>query len=79
VVGLGDVEVERLLAILHEHGARGRLEEDVVARVAELEFPGDLLVEVVGGVLGLPQAVHEAEAVEQRAVGRDLRASLGLQ
>ena len=39
----------------------------------------DLLVEIVGGVLRLPQAVHEAEAVEQRAVGRDLRAALGLE
>ena len=79
VVRLGDVEVERPLAILHEHGARGRLEEDVVARVAELEFLRDLLVEIVGGVLGLPQAVHEPEAIEQRTVGRDLRAGFGLQ
>ena len=79
VVRFRDVEVERLFPVLHEHGACRGLEEDVVARVAELEFLGDLFVEIVGGVLGLPQAVQEAEAVEQRAVGRDLRAGPGLE
>ena len=79
VVRLGNVEIERALAILHEHGAMRRLEEDVVARVAELEFCADLLVEIVARVFGLPQAVDEAEAVEQRAIRRDLRAGFGLE
>ena len=67
------------LAVLHEHGAVRRLKQDIVARVAGFEFGGDLLVEIVVGVLGFPQAVNEAEAVEQRAVGRDPGAGLGLE
>ena len=69
VVGIGYVEIERPLAVLHEHGTIWGLEEDVVARVAELEFLCDLFVEIVRRVLGLPQSVDEAEAVEQCAVG----------
>ena len=46
----------------------GGLEEDVIAGIAGGEFFGDFLVEVVGGVLGLPVAVGEGEFVHQGAV-----------
>ena len=54
-VGLGEVGVNKFLAVLVEDGAPRLLEEDVVARVASLELGLDLFFEVVVGILGLPQ------------------------
>ena len=69
--GVGQVGVERHASVLPEDGALGRLEEDVVARVAGRELALDLGGEVVVDILGLPVAVGEAEVVDQRAVDDD--------
>jgi hypothetical protein len=54
--------------VLDEHGGVVVAEDDVVLRVALLELLGDLFVEVVGGVLGLPVAQRHAQLVQQRAI-----------
>ena len=67
--GLVHVDAHGLFAVLDEDGGAGVLEDDVVARVAGVEFALDLLVEVVAGVLGLPVAACHAEGVFHGAVG----------
>jgi hypothetical protein len=64
---------------LHEHGAVRGLEEDIVARVTELEFLRNLFVEVVCRVFRFPHTVDETKAVEQRSIRGDPRAAFGLQ
>src|SRR5256885_1910218 len=56
--------VEDSLSILIQDRAIGRLEENVPPRVAQAELLLDLLVEIVGSVLGLPKAVPEIELIE---------------
>ena len=56
------------MAILVEDGAGGRLEEDVGEGIAFGYLGLDLFSEVVGGVLGLPEAVDEGEGVDEGAV-----------
>ena len=51
-----------------EQRPRRRLEEDVVLWIAGAELGPRLLLQVVVAVLGLPDAVAQAEGVEQRAV-----------
>lgn len=70
-LGLSDVVVEDFPIVLPNDGVVGGLEEDIVARVAALELPLDFIVEIVVGVLGLPDAVDELERVEHCAVHAD--------
>ncbi len=65
---VGDVAAHHLLAVLDQHGLAAVLEDDVVLRVATLELGGDLGVQVVGLVLGLPVAEGNAQLVQQCAV-----------
>ena len=68
---VGQVGVECHALVLPQDGALGRLEEDIVARIAGRELAFDLRGQVVVDVLGLPVAVGEAEVVDQRAVDDD--------
>ena len=54
--------------VLVEDGAVGGLEEDIGEGVAFGYFGLDLLLQVVGGVFGLPEAMDEGEFVDQCAV-----------
>jgi hypothetical protein len=65
---IGHVAAHHLCAVLNQHGLRGVFEDDVVLRIAALELEGDLLVEVVLCVLGLPIAEGHAQLVHQRAI-----------
>lgn len=69
--GVGQVGVERHAPVLPEDGTLGRLEEDIVARVAGRELALDLRGQVVVDILGFPVAVGEAEIVDQGAVDDD--------
>ena len=71
VAGAGHVGPHGLFAVLDQDGGPGVLEDDVVARVATVELAGDLGVEVVVGVLGLPVASRHAQRVLDGAVGHD--------
>ena len=64
---------------MHENGTQRGLEEDVFARVAELEFLRNLFVEIVCGVFRFPHSMDETKAIEQRAIWGDLRADFGFQ
>src|ERR1017187_1302785 len=64
----GEVGVEGEGVVLEQKGAARGLEEDVIAGVAEVEFLAGFLGEIVTDVFGFPEAVGEAEVVEQRAV-----------
>jgi hypothetical protein len=55
-------------AVLDEGGGNRILKNDVVARIALLEFLGDFRVEIVLFVLGLPIAERHTQGVEQRAI-----------
>ena len=59
---VGQVGVKDQAPVLPQDGAPGRLEEDVVARVAGRELALDLRRQVVVDVLGFPVAVGEAES-----------------
>ena len=63
--GVGQVCVESHVPVSPEDGALGRLEEDVVGRVAGRELAIDLRGQVVVDILGFPVAVGEAETVDQ--------------
>jgi hypothetical protein len=71
VFGFGKVAVEGDTVVLVEDGAVGGLEEDVGEGVAPGYFGFDLFLEVVGGVLGLPEAVDESEGVDEGSVGAE--------
>jgi hypothetical protein len=71
---VGQVEPVAFLTALEKNGRAGVLEDGVVERVALLDFLADLDVEVVVGVLGLPEAAAEVEEVTRRAVGEDVLA-----
>ena len=71
VAGAGHVGPHGLFAVLDQDGGPGVLEDDVVAGVAAVELAGDLGVEVVVGVLGLPVASRHAQGVLDGAVGHD--------
>jgi hypothetical protein len=62
--GVGHVAAQHLFLVLDEHGGAVVAEDDVVLRVALLELLGDLFVQVVGGVLGLPVAQRHAQLVQ---------------
>jgi hypothetical protein len=70
--GVGHVAAQHFFLVLDEHGGAVVAEDDVVLRVALLELLGDLFVEVVGGVLGLPVAQRHAQLVQQRAIDSDV-------
>ncbi|MEW6252279.1 MAG: hypothetical protein AB1716_16695 [Planctomycetota bacterium] len=70
------VHAQDFLPVLEEHGGRRGLEDHVAGRVAELALLRDLVVELVGRVLGFPVAAHEVHVVLERAVGPD-RATTG--
>ncbi len=53
--------------------AIGRLEEDVSARVAEVEFLADLLFQIICRVLRFPETVGKVELIKQSAVGSQRR------
>jgi len=71
VFGFGEVAVEGDAVVLVEDGAVGGLEEDVGEGVARGYFGFDLFLQVVGGVLGFPQAVDEGEGVDEGSVGAE--------
>ncbi len=56
-VGPGDVLVEDACPALVENGALGSLENNVVARVAFVEFDFDFAFKIVFFVFGFPVAV----------------------
>ena len=64
----GEVGVEGEGIILEQEGAARGLDQDVVAGVAEGEFLAGFLGEIVVAVFGFPEAMGEAEVIEQRAV-----------
>jgi hypothetical protein len=78
LAGFGQVEAVALLAVLEEDGGARVLEDGVVERVALGDLLADLGVEVVVGVLGLPEAAAQVEQVAEGAVGVDVLA-LGLE
>lgn len=57
-----------LVAVLDQDGVAAVLEDNVVARIPAPEFCGDLLVEIVFLVLGLPITEGQAQIVDQRAI-----------
>jgi len=72
IVGVGDVLVQSLAsAFLVKDGTLGTLEDDVVARIAEVELLSDFFFEIVLAVLGLPVAVLQGEGVKHRTVEND--------
>ena len=58
-IGLGEVGIDEFFAVLVQDRTPRLLEEDVVARVALLKLGSDLLLEIVIGVFGFPQAVSQ--------------------
>ena len=68
---VGQVEPVALLAALEQHRPAGVLENGVGQRVALGDLLLNLGVEVVVGVLGLPEAAAHVEQVAQGAVGSD--------
>lgn len=70
-IGTGDFFVEDAGSALIEDGAFRGLENDVVARVAFVEFEFDFFGEVVFFVFGFPVAVREVVEVDEGAVDDD--------
>jgi len=64
----GDVLVEDARAALIENGTFGSLKDDVVSRVALLQFALDFAGEVVFLVLGFPVAVGQVVEVDEGTV-----------
>src|SRR5438874_426804 len=56
LVGVLEVDALGFVAVLQEDGVFGVFEDDVVGGVAAGDFFGDLIVEIVFGVLGFPVA-----------------------
>jgi hypothetical protein len=77
--GVGHVAAQHLFLVLDEHGGAVVAEDDVVLRIALLELLGDLFVQVVGGVLGLPVAQRHAQLVQERAIDGDVGLGGGLE
>jgi hypothetical protein len=69
--GVGEVTVEGDAAVLIEDGASWRLEEGVGEGITFGDLGLDLTLQVVGGVLGLPDAVLEGEFVDEGSVGSE--------
>ena len=69
---VGHPAAQRLAPVLPQHRRRRVLEDDVVLRIALGELLADLGVEVVGGILGLPEPQRHPQVVQHRAVGIDL-------
>ena len=69
--GACEVAVEGDAAVLVEDGAGGGLEEYVGERITSGYFSFDLLLQIVGGVLGFPEAVDEGEGVDEGTVGAE--------
>ncbi|WP_374544461.1 hypothetical protein [Rhodoblastus sp.] len=68
---IAHVAAHDLLTVLDQDGGFGILENDIVLRIALGEFFPDFLVEIVGGVLGLPIAERHAQVVQDGSVGPD--------
>ena len=66
VIRIAQVSSKMNLAILVKHGAVGVPEKDVLFGITDGEFVFDFFFEIVGGVLGFPEAVIEAVVVQQR-------------
>ena len=66
---MGVVEGDEV--VLVEDGVARRLEEDVGKWIALFEFEADFFGEVVVGVFGFPNAVHEGEVVDEGSVGSE--------
>jgi hypothetical protein len=58
-------------AVLDQGGGGRILKNNVIARIAFLEFFGDFFVEIVVFVFGFPIAERHAQGMEQRAIGID--------
>lgn len=69
--GVGDGVVECDAAVLVEDGVARGLEENVGEGVALVAFGGDLLLEIVVGVLSLPETVDEGEVVDESVVSAE--------
>ena len=69
--GVAQLDLRERLAVLEENGLAGVLEDGVLERIAFLLLAGDLGVQVVRGVLGLPVAAGKVVAVEDGGVGTD--------
>lgn len=76
---VGHVAAQYLLPVLPQHRQRVVAEDDVVLRVAILEFLADLGIQVVVGVLGFPIAQRHAQFMQQRAVNGDVGFGGGLE
>jgi hypothetical protein len=68
---LGEIEAIFFLAALEQHGPARVLEDGVVERIALRYLGGDFLVEIVVGVLGLPEAAA-GEDIADGAVGKEI-------
>ena len=67
-----------LLPVLDQHRRLGILEDDVGLRIAVPELACDLGIEIVTGILGLPEPVRDAQFVQDAAIGIDLALHPGL-
>ena len=67
--GAGHLSPHHLFPVLVKHGGFGILEDDVIPRVAAVEFLLNLQVQIVVGVFGFPVTPGHAEGILDRAVG----------
>ena len=68
---VGQIDVDRDLAVLEKDGAAGVFEDRVAERVALGPLLADFDAEIVVGVFGFPVAALKIENIPQRAVGND--------
>ena len=66
---IGHVRPKHLLLILEKNGGTRVLEEYVVAGIPLVQLVPYLAVQVIVGILGLPQAARHAQRVPDRSVG----------
>src|ERR1700720_2129580 len=64
----GDVLIEGDPAVLPEDCALGRLEDDVILRIAGGELLLYLFAKIVVTVFGFPESMREPELIDERAV-----------
>jgi len=72
---LAQIDAQHFALALEQHRLPSVLEDDVAEWIALLDFPGDLGVEMVVGVLGLPVAAVQVQVVAEGAVGHDALAA----
>ena len=65
----GHIHPHRLAAVLEQDGGLGVLKNDVVFGIAPVELGLDFGVQVVVGILGLPEAPRHLRRVLHRTVG----------